>query len=144
MLALDVAADTKWCPSCRRDLPVSAFWLNRGQPDGYQTHCKSCRVRTDGAEAERDVLSTLDPMQRLAAAVIDRAMKDMRGVDLLLYSRKRNSAATRAAKRAELMQAGRDWLASVDAAYCIDVAFTDPQLNDEALTLLDALAREGV
>lgn len=34
--------ETKKCPKCGRELPVSEFWKNASTEDGLQTYCKEC------------------------------------------------------------------------------------------------------
>ncbi len=34
--------DTKKCPKCGRELPITEFYKNRKHPDGLQPMCKDC------------------------------------------------------------------------------------------------------
>lgn len=34
---------TKWCPQCKRSLPLSAYTKDRSKTSGLRSHCKSCR-----------------------------------------------------------------------------------------------------
>ena len=34
--------ETKKCPKCGRELPVSEFWKNASKEDGSQDYCKDC------------------------------------------------------------------------------------------------------
>jgi hypothetical protein len=34
---------TKYCPHCRRTLPLEAFGRHRGRRDGYQSSCRACK-----------------------------------------------------------------------------------------------------
>ncbi len=38
--------ETKICMPCRRNLPISDFYLVRGMKDGLDRYCKECRLKT--------------------------------------------------------------------------------------------------
>ena len=35
--------ETKVCPRCGRELPVTKFYKNKSRPDGLSSYCKECR-----------------------------------------------------------------------------------------------------
>lgn len=37
-----MSSDTKRCPSCGQELPLTAFYKNRSRKDGLQAYCKIC------------------------------------------------------------------------------------------------------
>jgi hypothetical protein len=45
--------DTKFCPTCRRWLPLNAFGRNRAREDGLQAHCKPCKHAADTTRRRR-------------------------------------------------------------------------------------------
>lgn len=36
-------ATSKWCPDCKRDIPLDGFNLKRGEPSGRQEICRPCQ-----------------------------------------------------------------------------------------------------
>ena len=34
--------NTKKCPKCGKELPLSEFYSNKSKPDGYGSYCKEC------------------------------------------------------------------------------------------------------
>lgn len=37
-----IATQVKKCSKCGRELPVSEFYANKANKDGYQSYCKEC------------------------------------------------------------------------------------------------------
>jgi hypothetical protein len=38
---------TKVCSCCKKELPVSEFWVSRARKDGLQIYCKKCKCVKD-------------------------------------------------------------------------------------------------
>lgn len=38
---------TKVCLCCKKELPVSEFWISRVKKDGLQIYCKKCKYEKD-------------------------------------------------------------------------------------------------
>jgi len=58
---------TKWCPGCKKDLPLSAFNKNRSKPLGLQSLCRECQRARDRAyyrESSQRRQSTADRNRR--------------------------------------------------------------------------------
>jgi hypothetical protein len=45
--------ETKICPKCGKELPVSEFSKNRKAKDGLQSQCKSCQKAAHKEKQER-------------------------------------------------------------------------------------------
>src|SRR5436189_4315220 len=55
-----VMPDTKFCPICSQDLPLSEFGVCRARKDGRNLYCKSCirKKVTDSRRALKEYRST--------------------------------------------------------------------------------------
>jgi hypothetical protein len=60
-------SDTKVCRDCGRDLPLWAFYANRGKPDGRQPMCVDCDVA--GHRARIQHRAATDPTWRANEAM---------------------------------------------------------------------------
>ena len=55
--------ETKLCPHCGKEYPVTEFYRNKSKPDGYSSYCKTCtkdaiKMYRDGKSDKTKVAST--------------------------------------------------------------------------------------
>ena len=37
--------ETKFCPKCKRDLPLSMYYKDKSRKDGLSCYCKECKLK---------------------------------------------------------------------------------------------------
>jgi hypothetical protein len=71
--------DTKRCPRCETTKPVSAFYLNKGRPDGLSGYCVECQKV---AEAVRKAASRLGLIRDLGGKCVTCGFSDHRALQI--------------------------------------------------------------
>lgn len=57
---------TKFCPCCKEELPVSAYWIKKSTKDGLQNYCKKCQKKKNRKRYEDYLDRNRKHKQRIA------------------------------------------------------------------------------
>lgn len=88
--------ETKKCPRCGRELPLSEFYVNKSKPDGHGTYCKECqkkmsaeyyeleKVKKANAEHEQKQASVKEEQKpKVIEVVKEKTLKDFQPRELI-------------------------------------------------------------